>query len=761
MNKTVNSYDSANQIRPLFEVLYAEIYLWLPFAVLVFFIASILMSGWPGGLIPNIRYPFSYNGDGISHTWMIQRVIEGVWYFDNARSGYPFGSNFLDYPSSDTGNFLVLKMLGALTGSFSAAMNIYFLLGFSVTFAFSYAVLRTLQISRSFTVACAVVFVFLPFHFFRLVHLFYTWYFVVPLFFYYGYRLFVTESFFSVAEGKWKAISIHSIILLMLSSFGVYYALFGVFVLIVGAIAGTIRNKSKKNLFFGFAASAIIALGVLVNVSPSIYNNIVRGANLEVANRSVAESEIYGLKITQMLLPRPGHRLPLLVKVAASYNDRFPLNENSTSSLGLIGAIGLLIIFSTAFMGLAGRQLDSRLAFLGITAIVLIFIATVGGFASLFALFVSPLIRGWNRVSVFIGFAAIAAFFMSAELYLKKYLSKVRLAMAILLLAISTSLFGIWDQTTPACTSCNETVHAKFVSDREFVKRIEAALPKGSAVYQLPYMPFPEVPPLHRLGAYDLAIGFLHSEALRWSYAGMRGREGDLFFRALAQQDMKKQLEVIGNLGFAGIYIDRRGFVDGGKLVEDDLHRLLGREEKLISGDGQLAFYRIGPAAPVLAPGATPHEIMKQAGFFADKYGVRYQAAFEEGIDFRRKDLPIFVNELRGLSVSEPWGRWSDGNLSRSIVLEFSEALPRSFTLSLRGQAFGPNSGKSVHIRVGRRTESVQFSSVMEVMRVRFEIEHDEKIIEIIPPLPTTPKSLGINDDTRKLGIGLERIWIE
>lgn len=756
--------NDALPFRSLLDVLRSDLRLWLPFAVLVFFVASILMSGWPSGIVPNIQYPFTYDSDGLSHSWLIKRLIEGAWYFDNVRSGYPFGSNFLDYPSSDAGNFLVLKILGTILGSYSAALNIYFLLGFSVTFAVSYTVLRALHVSRSFAVASAMVFVFLPFPFLRvnLGHLFYTWYFVVPLFFYYGYRLFVTERFFSGAEGKGKAIVSHSIVLLILSSFGVYYALFGVLVLIVGAIAGAIRNKSKRNLLFGIAASAIIALGVLVNVSPSIYNNIVHGVNSEVARRGPVESEVYGLKLTQMLLPRPGHRLPLLAKVTADYNATFPLvNENKASSLGLIGAIGLLILFSTVFMGLAGRQLDSRLAFLGSATIALALFATVGGFASLFAIFISSSIRAWNRASIFIGFASIAAVFLFIEAVLKKYLPTVKLAMVILTIAIGITFFGIWDQTTPACTSCNETVRVKFMSDRDFVKRIETILPKGSAIYQLPYMSFPEVPPLHRLAAYDLAIGFLHSDALRWSYGGMKGREGDLFVRALAQQDMKKQLESIGKLGFAGIYIDRRGFADGGRAVEDELHTLLNAGPELISGDGQIAFYRIASTASALVSGVKPHEIVERTGLSADKYGMRYKATLAEGIDFRRKDLPVFIKELTGLSESEPLGRWSDGNLSRSMLIEFYEALPRSFTLAMRGQAFGPNAGKPIQIKVGKRTDSFQFSAAMEVRRVRFEVERGEKIIEIIPPQPASPQSLGLSADTRKLGIALERIWIE
>lgn len=758
MSDITKTESSVLPFRLLRDVFRSEIRLWVPLSILMFFIASVLMSGWPSGLVPNIRYPFTYEGDGLYHSAMIQRLLEGSWYFDNERSGYPFGSNSLDFPGSDAGNFIVLKILGLILGSYSATLNIYFLLGFPVTFAVSYTVLRALHVSRSFAVAAAVVFVFLPNHFLRIKQIFYTWYFVVPLFFYYGYRLFATKSFCPGKDTKGKAIVIHSLVLLALASFGVYFAVFGVIVLAVGALAGAIRNNSINNLIFGIAALTIVSLGVLINVAPNMHHKIVHGANSEVAYRSPNESELYGLKLTQMILPLNKHRFDSFEKLRHYYyNLKFPLTyETIYSYLGLIGASGFLMLLGLTFMGLTGKKIEPRLAFFGLATFVLFIVSTIGGLATIFAMFVSPLIRGWLRVSIFIGFASIAALFIFIEVVVGRYLSHKTIPRVILPFAILASLFGLWEQTTPVCTSCNEALRNNFLDDRAFVKRIETVLPAGAAIYQLPYMQFPEYGKKHLLTDYGLFIGFLHSDKLRWSYGGINGREGDLFYRALAQQSMKKQIDIIGKIGFSGIYIDRRGFEDGGLAVEKELHSLLGAGPELISGDRQLVFYKITPTVPQVVVGTEPNEIKKRAGFFADEYGVRYLATLEEGIDFRRGDLPVFVGKLKGLSIPEPWGRWSDGNLSPSILIEFSEELPRTFTLGLRGRALGPNVGKPIKIKFGKRTESIQLSSEMENRRVRIEVESSEKALEIIPPQPISQ-----GPDTRKLGIGFERIWIE
>ena len=112
----------------------AEAPIWLPCAILTFVAASVLMTGWPAGLGPNLSYPYSYTGDMLSASWVIQNLIEGNWTFHTDRSGYPFGSDLLDYPMSDSGSFAILRILGWLTGSYWATLNLYFLLGAPAAF---------------------------------------------------------------------------------------------------------------------------------------------------------------------------------------------------------------------------------------------------------------------------------------------------------------------------------------------------------------------------------------------------------------------------------------------------------------------------------------------------------------------------------------------------------------------------------------------------------------------------------------------------
>ena len=107
----------------LMVTLRTEIRAWAPLAVLTFFLASLVMSGFPQGLIPETQYPFDYKGgDDVFFAWMTQRSLEGSFY-ENARNGYPFGSSMSDFPIPEVGNMFALKLFGEIFGSYIASVN--------------------------------------------------------------------------------------------------------------------------------------------------------------------------------------------------------------------------------------------------------------------------------------------------------------------------------------------------------------------------------------------------------------------------------------------------------------------------------------------------------------------------------------------------------------------------------------------------------------------------------------------------------------
>ena len=225
-------------------------------------------------------------------------------------------------------------------------------------------------------------------------------------------------------------------------------------------------------------------------------------------------------------------------------------------------------------------------------------------------------------------------------------------------------------------------------------------------MYQLPYHPYPEAGPTNGMDDYSLARGYLNTDTLRWSYGATRGREGDLWLRALAGHEMAEQLDLAAASGFAVVYIDRRAYSDHAAAVETVLRHRLG-DPIAVSGDGNLAAYRMDPT------GTTPVSL------------AALLPKWETPIGFDSEMLSPRVSRISGFSVVEPTGRWTNGQVAR---IEFSERA-RTGT--------GPT-----------------------VVETEFDLPAAASAIEITIPSPASPSDLGIGDDTRRLGLHLKSIAV-
>ena len=598
----------------LIRVLRSEIRVWGPLAVLSFLLASVVMSGFPTGLKPQTQYPYQYRGrDEIFFAWAAQRLVEGSFY-ESSRNGYPFGSQMNDFPIPEVGNLLALKLLSEGFGSYVAGVNIFFLLGFSLATVTAYGTLRTLGFWQSLAACGAVLFSFLPFHLLRFSHLLVTWYFAIPIFFYLGGILFFGGPNLPRLTSSPARRGLVILAMVMLGCFGVYWSFFGGIVLAVSGLSGSLRSRSGENLILAVQLTASLLVGVVLTVTPSFSYWTEEGRNPEVAHRKPLEVDLYGLKISQLLLPRPEHRVPLLASINQRYKETFPLvTENESAALGVVGSLGLGLLFWVGFTALAGLTLKPRLAYFASVTGAFVTFATIGGLSTPFALLVTPMIRGWNRCSVFIGFACLAAALWTVQLSIKRWVPQEHRLRVAALCSTLLLVLGLLDQTSPADRSTT-TEHQAFEIHRDFVQTMELALPPASAVYQLPYQKSLEEVDLHELSVYDVLLGMLHSEKLHWNLGGMKGREGDLYYRALSHQPLPYQLAVAKRLGFRAIYVDRRGYSDRGQQVEAELVKLLGAEPAAVSSDHLLSYFHLPQGGPPM-PVSPAEEVYAKSGF--------------------------------------------------------------------------------------------------------------------------------------------------
>lgn len=128
-------------------------------------------------------------------------------------------------------------------------------------------------------------------------------------------------------------------------------------------------------------------------------------------------------------------------------------------------------------------------------------------------------------------------------------------------------------------------------------------------------------------------------------------------------------------------------------------------------------------------------------------------------INFANEQLPDSVAEISGFSARESWGRWSDANVAATAKIRFKQPLPKQFALTLTGQAT-PNNETAI-VKIGKFQEQFYLRKLSDITTIDVNLDQPEDTIEIIPADPESPKKLGINDDERKLGVGLATLLIE
>ncbi len=521
---------------------------------------------------------FITSNDVIGYYVVEKNLLETGNILTYSRLGAPFTGEFHDFPMYLAFNFeiLVLRFILFFYPDPFVALNIYYVIlpvfiGVSAFFA-----LRALDTPDWINMGGAVAYAFLPFYFMRaLEHFALTAYQFVPLAFLisvWGYqrKIFLP---FSKKEfiGNYRNWLTVLMCLLIANNGNGYWQAFSCFFILLTGVMAFLDTKKWRNLLSCLIPVGLIVAFFLFAISPYIHYQMVHGRNPEVGKRSVTEVDVFGLKLSQMLLP---YELPGDTNMetrAKAYLRQAPLtNENETSHIGVAGSLGFLLLLFT----LLRREKDSSVlldlfARLNICAVLL---AVIGGFATIGSVFLGTgiMLRSYNRISVYIAFLGVAAIC----LYIQKLLEKTDRRKhctcqigAFLLFVCHFVFLYSWFHNQPDYAKLNE----RYQSDKQFVAAIESSLPEKAMVYQMPYRKFPEAGRINQMADYQLFTGFLHSQKLRWSYGVMKGRSGDAWQRKVAALPLRKKVEVLSIVGFKGIYIDRRAYKqnESGKLEKE------------------------------------------------------------------------------------------------------------------------------------------------------------------------------------------------
>jgi phosphoglycerol transferase len=573
----------------------------------------------------DLRVPFAYEGDALFTLTLAKSGCDVGSFFENPRLGAPFGLQMYDHPVGGLVHFALLELSTLVGASAPVAVNLHFLLGFPLTTATALFALGRLGVPARPAVVAALLFAFLPYHFVRgETHLFLASYYVVPLAVLAVYWCARGEVVLAPRPNR-RGLAALAVMALTASA-NVYYALFTGVLLLVHGGAVSWRARGWRPFFTAAGLCGGLTLAFALNIAPSLAHFATHGRNPGGVERHEFEAELYGLRPGALVLPMPRHRLAAFRQVRAHFDQGRGQTESDAAALGIVASCGCLGLLGRLFR----RANDERGTFLAESNLALLLLGAVGSAGALVALFVTPLLRAYARVSIFIGFFALAWVAERLGLAHGALTTRFRRPWAGDALLGVVLWFGILDQTSPLLVPAYAALSRSFAQDRAFVRALEASLPSNAAVFVLPYVAFPEGKAL--VSGNDLTLGYQHAERLGFSAGAMNGSYGALWQESVASQPPELLVRTLALAGFGAVYVDRRGMRQGDQ-VEVALARLLGHP--LVNERGDLAAYLLDKpraalrAGPLWAGRASALELVvpRWSGFYdqEERLGERWR----------------------------------------------------------------------------------------------------------------------------------------
>jgi phosphoglycerol transferase len=605
-------------------------------ALLALVAAAWVMQLWRA----NLSSPFRYTelDDTKFYLMLIRSIIRHGSFEAGSSLGAPFGQQLADFPQgADNLNFLIIRGLTLFSSNPALIDNLFLLLTFPLTGATAFLVMRKLAVAPGPATVGAVLFALLPYHFYRGdSQLLLSAYYSVPLSAYLFLSIFLGDARFRRRDAPgnralaWLSSRTLSTVLLcaVIASSGLYYAAFALVLLSAGALVALVAGRGRAAVESALGCVLLIGVILVANLSPSLIYRAEHGANPLIA-RNLTDTELLALKPAQLLLPVQGDRLPFLENLNSEYAKAGSSGycEQCYETLGSVGDVGFLWLLAgalAAVLGAGGLLARSRLygpAALGVLLSLLI--ASVGGLSSLLAYFLTPDVRGWNRMSLFIAFFSLLAAACLTQAGLR-WLARRRVrARWAALAVVSLLVLGVLDETSEDFIPDYRAASAEYRSDSAFFEAVQTRLGAGAGVFELPYVPFPEGygATMSAVGfespnfgtTYEEARGYITSTALRWSYGVMKGRATD-WESELASKPLALAVAAASLSGFQGLVIEPSGYALAPAALLSALRAQLG-EQPLVSRDGQLWFFDLRSYAARLGRslGARGRQEVRQA----------------------------------------------------------------------------------------------------------------------------------------------------
>lgn len=547
------------------------------------------------------RVPATYHGDAWPTLGLLKAAAEGhlgpLRHVVVPELGAPFAADWNGYLRQHKLQYWLAGRLARAVGLFPAA-NLLLPLAAALAAGSFYLVGRCFRARHEWAAVAAVAYALSPFFFYRgLNHLTLTFYWPLPL-----AVLVVTWAFGrrGLALGS-RRFAAAAAIVVVAGLHNVYYA--GILAQFLGlaALAQAWRTRRAAAAAAPLVLLAVLLATVLVD-NANVVLAVTSGDPSTAMDRPFGNLERYALKPVELLVPisHPG-LAPWAPLGAIYFRSALYRGEMGSAYLGLAGVLSLLALAGVSIASYLRRPRAFVPApFLAVAFVLAV--SVVGGLNSLLGTLGFVWFRATNRYSIWI----LTVVLLWAVVAISRSALARRRRLSVAAAAVAAVLI-VADQVPPrASAGAIRDVAARVASDAAFVRSLEATLPRGTMLFQLPVVDFPEGPRVNRATDYEHLRPYLHSHQLRFSYGSDKGRASDAWQHRAAALEPEPLAEALERIGFAGLLVNRKAYEDGARELRDRL-AASGRVEAWESADGDFLFVRLRPAArPVLPDVAVP-----------------------------------------------------------------------------------------------------------------------------------------------------------
>ena len=486
--------------------------------------------------------------------------------------GAPYDGNWNDYPSTE--DFLTwgTGVLAKMMGLFAAANFQIMLLQTLAALAFYYAA-RRLKCDWKWSFAGALLFGLAPYGFAHSLH-----HAVITA---YGHVALGLLVCFWVSNGRglrfgtrdyWIAIAVA----VATGWLNVYYTNVFIQLVGIGLIIQWVRHGWRATLPPLSIGCAAFAAFMVMNLHMIAYA-LLHGHNPSAALRNYGQMEYYALKLVDCFVPFPTHRIAALGDLGKRFYQwtTLPAEIPPACYFGMAGLAAFLwMAIYTVRVAIARDR--KRIPLEAVLTLWIFFYATVGGINAMVGLLKFELFRSTTRCCIVILGISLLFAVRRLSLIAKRWPSPWPI-----LAPLGVAVFGLWEMLPPTCGEDIGLTASVVNSDRLFAEQMEATLPKGGMVFQLPVMDYPESP-IMGVSAYDQFRPYFYTHNLRYSFGSDKGRPRDAWQRVVAAMTPAEQIASLERYGFSGIYVNCAGYRDGGEELLGK-YKAAGRTEVIPS----------------------------------------------------------------------------------------------------------------------------------------------------------------------------------